>query len=693
MSPKRTDSSPRFGMRATETYYEELLKDLPREDLAEAWRFWVGRSDGAVPTSVPELRQEVLHVFNDPDRRQEALSGLGRRFKSILDILLQAADGELEASELRVHKDLSYLSQYDLRASIELLRRRGLVFHRASRLVSRADNPVLCVPAELASAIRSDRRVQQRGVYDTFTLRGHMDRLYTGPNAKRAMPAKRVREMYKMYSSEPASVARVNRLPSGLKSLVEKVLLEFGGVLPRALFERLDTDLPHWNGVRWSKILEESLVGTVQVLDLTPYGLPACGETLVIFNEVTLAWLKRVAVPGDPDAPHSWSSLGVDLASDISRFLAFVMDGNVRFTVGGKLYKTTEKRILGELMSVPDQGPEAESVLDFVYQFSRQNGLVESTGERTLAVSHAGREWEEQDLPNKLQALFEYILGEPERGPLALHQERMRENVFRLIRRIEPGIWYDIMYLPFLARNTYLCQLDDMGFLEPAGTDHLRSATGRGDQLQRMAWNLVSWFRTRLHLLGMIDIGFDDGGHPVAMRLTRVGARLLGMLEPETDTPRIGNLVITPDFEVVLFPTDDDGRLMHDLDRFCERGKLAQVVHYSLVEASLRRALQEGMSLSRIIETLELNSRTPVPQNVIYTLKSWADQAGLLTLSSDLVIDGSNGEVVERFLLDPGVKPYVLRRMNESSIQLKGGSSPSRMRSLLRELSYLVELR
>ncbi len=34
-----------------------------------------------------------------------------------------------------------------------------------------------------------------------------------------------------------------------------------------------------------------------------------------MFNEVTLAWFRRVAVPSDPDAPHDEPSLGVDLVA------------------------------------------------------------------------------------------------------------------------------------------------------------------------------------------------------------------------------------------------------------------------------------------------------------------------------------------------------------------------------------------
>ena len=41
--------------------------------------------------------------------------------------------------------------------------------------------------------------------------------------------------------------------------------------------------------------------------------------------------------------------------------------------------------------------------------------------------------------------------------------------------------------------------------------------SGRED-LQRLSWNLVNWVRKQLYLLGIVDLGYDSNGHPVAMR-------------------------------------------------------------------------------------------------------------------------------------------------------------------------------
>ncbi len=60
-------------------------------------------------------------------------------------------------------------------------------------------------------------------------------------------------------------VQRIERLEPSLRHLVEKVILEFGGILPRPLFDRMESELPGWDATSWSKALGESLVGTWSV--------------------------------------------------------------------------------------------------------------------------------------------------------------------------------------------------------------------------------------------------------------------------------------------------------------------------------------------------------------------------------------------------------------------------------------------
>jgi hypothetical protein len=669
----------------------DLVGTLSRSDLSEAWRFWADDHPGKTPSTLKRLRADVLGWIVQPARVLGRIENLGRRDQTLHNLLLSAPRFELTVGQIVAAKDLAYLSSYELEASLELLRRRALVQECASRRVSTDGVRSFAICQDMGNALLGERRARRRGIFDALTLRGHLDRMYDDPERAARTPPARVRELYKMYSNEAACVARVERLPEGLQNLMRKVVMEFGGILPRAFFDRMETDLPHWNGLRWGKILEESLVGTLENLELGQYGIGHSGETLVVFNEVTLAWLKRVAVPSDPDAPHDKACMGVDLVANVSRFLTFIIDHNVRFTAKGDIFKTTGKRILKDLIPDPGREVEREEVLKFIYSFARHQDLIEPTGMRTFALTAEGRAWDSRSLDDKLQVLFDFIIEEPSVERDTYHQVRLRHILVSMTKRIEPGVWYDLMYLPFLARNNYLCRLDELG-VEDFFQGREAPRSKGGEDLQRLSWSLVRWLRQRVHLLGLVDLGYDSSGHPVAMRLTPTGARLLGLVDPDRSPQRTGNLVVTPDFEVVLFPSEDDASLIHDLDRFCEREGKGDLKHFKISSGSLYRALVDGMSLGRMIETLEWNSRVPVPQNVLYSLRDWAAQAGLMRITSDLVVHGSSEQCVKRFIQDPGVRGYIRRVLDAHRVQLKSGPSAARMRVLLRELSFLVEL-
>ena len=671
--------------------FADAVAALPEADLGELWRFWSAQKGGRVPDAAA-VRSQVLEWAADAQLVEARLATLGRRLTSILDLHLEAPRYQTGVHDLQGARALAYLSPYELEAGLAVLARRALLVEGKSSSAESFGARAHCVPSDLGDAILRQRRARRSGIFDVFTLRGHLDRLYDDPARAARTPPSRLREMYKMYVNEPAAVARIERLPDGLRQLVEKTIVEFGGVLPKSLFERFDGQVA-WEARRFAHALEESLVGTVERLELGRYGIHHNDETLLVFNEVALAYLRRVAVPGDPDRPHEEATLGVDLVSNISRFIGFVIDHAVRFTIRGEIFKTTEKRIQEELIPNPGRELSREAVLAFIHGFARDAKLIESTGERTFALTAAGRDWEPRDLESKLRALLEYSIEDRTLGGEYYHQVRMRRILMRLLKRVEPLVWYDLMYVPFLARNTYLCSLDELAVDEYFATRFQNGQYTPMEDVQRLAWNLVTWVRQRLYLLGLVDLGYDRTGRPVAMRLTRVGARLLGAVDGSPEgAPTIGSLIVTPDFEVVLFPTGDDGELIHDLDRFCAREAAGNLLRFRISERSVHRALTEGMFLKRIVATLESHSRTPVPRNVLYSIRDWAVRAGLMQLAPDFVVRAEDPELLRRFQADPGVRPLLREALDEHRVRLKSSGTVRRTQSLLRELGYLVEI-
>lgn len=685
-----TDKSA--AARGGKTRSADAVSNVRDHDLPELYRFWSGQRAARIPEDCAEVRRQVTEWMAQASIVEARVALLPRRLLSILDLHLESPRYQCTAAELLNARHLAYMSSYDLQASLAVLGRHALVVEARSPGAETFGARTWTVPQDVGDAILRQRRARRRGIFDAFTLRGHIDRLYDDPSRAQRTPPSRVRELYKLYANESAAVGRVERLPDGLRQLIEKTIVEFGGILPKSLFDRMESPIP-WDGRRWGHVLEESLVGTVERLELGRYGIQHNDETLIVFNEVALAWLRRVAVPGDPDRPFDESCLGVDLASNLSRFIAYVVEHDVRFTVRGEIFKTTERRIQEELLPNPGRELSRSDVLTFLYGFTKGARLIESTGERTFALTNAGRDWEARDLEAKLRMLLEYAIEERDLPGEHHHQVRMRRILMRLLKRVEPGVWYDLMYVPFLSRNTYLCSLDDLAVDEYFAARFQGGGYTPMDDIQRLAWHLVTWVKQRLYLLGIVDLGYDKTGRPVAMRLTRIGARLLGVVDGAPETiAAVGSLIVTPDFEVVLFPTGDDGELIHDLDRFCARDKQGGVMSFRISERSVQRALHEGMYLKRILATLERHSRTPIPQNVLFSIRDWAAQAGCMHLGADYVVSADDAELVARFRGDPGVKPLLREPLDERRTRLRAASTLRRTQSLLRELGYLVEI-
>jgi len=534
---------------------KDVLARLAKRDLVSLYNYWEGGASAGAPEDEELMRTHIQAWMVDGALVEARLGELGQRLGSVMENLIHA-EGHLSSfAELEGAEALARLSKYDLEACLAALVQRGLLLSGSDRRFESLGQLVYAMPRELASALEACRNQKLRGVFGSLTLRGHLEQEYSAPEKASRISPQRLRGLYKMYSQEAACTSRIERLPDGVRELLEKAVLEFGGILPKELFERMETHLSHWNPRRWKMILEQSLVGTVCELNLQRYGINMHDETFVVFNEVSLAWLRRVAVPGDPDRPHEELSLGIDLVTNVSRFLNYVEQNGVRFTARGEIFKTTEKKIRQYLIPNPGRELSREDVLRFIFRFCKRRGLIDRTAKRTFRVTEEGRAFGSLALLKKQHALLDFMVEERPEERVLFHQRQMRGIFLRMLKRVEPDTWYDLMYLPFLARNNYLSTLDELNVEE-----HFTERTESGnfqmlEDVQRLAWNLVRWARQGLYLLGVLDIGYDKSGHPVAMRLTKAGTRLLGVDPIGPSIPHaMGALVVTPDFEVVLFP-------------------------------------------------------------------------------------------------------------------------------------------
>jgi hypothetical protein len=205
-----------------------------------------------MPRDVAEIKRALAHCFSDDALVDARVQSLGRKLAQIVALLLEVPHYQLTFAELAAQKSLAHLTTYDLETNLTVLARHALVVESKDRRFKNFGARALAIPEDVADALLRRQRARRRGVFDVLTLRGHLDRLYDDPARKQSAPT-RVRELNKMYSGESAAASRIERLEAPLRGLVEKAILQFGGILPRSLYERMETELGPWNGARCAR--------------------------------------------------------------------------------------------------------------------------------------------------------------------------------------------------------------------------------------------------------------------------------------------------------------------------------------------------------------------------------------------------------------------------------------------------------
>jgi hypothetical protein len=674
-----------------------LLKDCAPRELQEVHRRWHG---GAGDAARAQQVAEIAAAMSDPVVVQRRLQELPRKLADLLESVLQEPQRHKSVRALR---NGHAQNRIELDAALAALQREGLLFQAPARDWDAHGEPGFAVPGELADCIDQLRRTQQTEVLRAVTLRGFLQVRLAAPaagnGARRPAAAAagngtvagelsdHARKIYKLYLMDSSIRARIRGLPAKVRAVFDHALTAHGGI---AAHDELRRALPDGDGLDLElvrKCLEEAMLGTVAPLSLARYGIQPCEPAVILFAEIVLLVLQANAA-GHVLLVDRAQCAGVDLVSNLGRFLRETAGSKVQFTVEGRLYRASAKRIQKAFHPVPGEQLDLEAMVTLLYRFCLGRRLIDRRGERGLRVTDAGHAFEEQSLQEKTKALLAWCVEERDLPGEPFHQVRLRRVLLRLLKRIEPERWYETPHLPLLARNAYLTRLDELQ-VDQHFAPRVRAGHAPGESLQQIAWHLLLWVKRRLYPLGLVDLGLR-GGRPVALRLTRFGAELLGN-EPAA---RVGgqrsSVIVNPDFDVLLYPGEDEHEVVHTFDRFAERTKSDGVHHYRLTSASVAAGLRDGLTAAQILQVLTDRSRTPLPQNVVWSLEDWADGAKVLVLAADGTLRARRSEHLDEALQLPQLRQHLARRTSPTSARLAASAPLARLCAILQDRGYCV---
>jgi len=177
-------------------------------------------------------------------------------------------------------------------------------------------------------------------------------------------------------------------------------------------------------------------------------------------------------------------------------------------------------------------------------------------------------------------------------------------------------------------------------YLRPDGdfdSWHLRNATTGAYLTGFEAWDQVEGVLARLLLthplrwLGVVEIGEDADGRPVAFRITPLGAALLAGPQPSDAPPaERQTAVATVDEEMmVTIPVAGTMYQRYQLERFAAwRGQDDEEARYALTEESVWRSQNTGVRMEQIDRFLRRLTGDRLPPALARNLLAWGGRFG-----------------------------------------------------------------
>lgn len=677
---------------------QAALQNRSAIELRELLSFWDGH--GPEHETHEQLVGELERRMSSEKTVRKRVKFLSKKLVDLLKFFLRGEGYRADVENVTGSRSFAYLSPFELKAAINALLKRGFLFSAANsngHVARPGTHERYLVPCELGDLLQAFIWDDDRTVEETFTLRGHLARMVerrelaalVHSHLGETRPVADHAEATALLSRPEAVARRIAALDNPRHvELLAAVVLAYGGVASRSALEKTHKGLGRWNRKALQEALESQLLGTVRHVALGEYGVHQFDEVVVLFAELVDA--ARAALQRELPRLDHVHGLGVDLISDISAFLSFVEHNPIRLTLSGKVYRTAVRKLEESFILARSGATPGPWLFEYLLDFCQSQSMIERGPDRSVVLTVKGRTWDRTPLDKKLGRLLKFASGHWTTLVEPFHGERLLQLYLDELKRLPPGVWVDVNAPAFGARNLYLAGLDAFGVRDRFQSRYqFAQQTGMRDPHQ-LALALTTWARERLFLFGMVDLA-DADGKPALLRLTSLGAKALGVPVPDEVLERSSPLIVNPDFEIILFPDGDTYDLVTELDRFAERTSSDSVVRYRITEASIEKAVAEGLEPARILRTLSERSRVEVPQNVIYSIGQWAEKVKFVTQSSASLVRGRNKEVIDRILHDKALRPLVIERLSPTALLMSQDVGRDRLAALLKPLGIFLD--
>jgi hypothetical protein len=656
-------------------------------ELKDVHAFWAG---GDPPQGTKkELVERVSALMAEEGTVYRRVRTLTRK---VLDVLLLLLRREHFASDLPglfqrlPGEDAVQLEYHEAEAGIKALIRRGFLAEVSDKGLHGNGRKIFTVPEELGTLLTALFREETRTVGSVFRLGEHAATITAKEREglRREHPELPVSPGPKdaaIVMGEGGAPALFKRLPKSLQGVVQHILKRHWGVCTRAGWSKREKlKSVRWDREAWSGELERHGVGTVARMSLKNYGIALDDDVFAIFEELLADHVARLAEP-ELEADEVLRA-GCDIVADLGGYLRYIRRNPVRLSRDGAVYKAGRRKIQSGFVFQESVLAGPAEIWLFVHRAAEHLGLVGPDGEGFLELSASADSYRDLPLEEKTQELHRLALEQPGPRGRSLHQHELRTIVSDLLRE-HPERWWRGRSLAAMARHRYLATLDERG-IKDRHRDRFFSAYFSGrETVEDLLGELHGHWLTQLYMLGMLDIAIAKE-RPVACRLSALGARVLGAEQPNLETG-LEPIVVNPDFEILVLPEGDVTDVVHTLDGWAQRVKSGNVTHFQLTRDAVEAAVGRGRDVEEFVSFLQARARGDVPQNVLYSIRSWAGGVSFATLEKGVLLRAGDEAALDRILAVPEMRELLAARLAPDMAFLKAAPTDKKLLATLRE--------
>ncbi len=674
---------------------EDGLSGLDEDVMRLMGAYWIGSHDAMI-LPFDELQTKLKEAMSTPEIASRVLDRLPKRNYDLL-CYMKSEGGFLTVEEL--YDNFPHSEDEDIASILEPLRIRGLIWEcrtaakndRTAKLfVLESSMDKLPLPSfmegKLGMLLLQRSKEQSNNLATTFggdakNLSRQRNTL-TWLKAEIRNPSKLRRFFDSLDVSERKLLKILSLHPDGLTP--EELLYEYSLFINKEPENKLKVNLDNLRDkLGLLDIHIREIQGVRKKIKQAVYRLPREINQLISvnfktkYNEVC----PPIPVFKPPDEDFALGTRGKErptLWIDFQQLLNHLIRCEVGVIRKGGMHKKNLKRILDRLEG---QLNDSYLYLDFLFLYAYQRNILYPEGERwKIDIKQILPIQDEEAFYRDFWAFYRNngswndrdsspLQGVLQKGDLQ-QIFALRRAVLRLIQDCPVGQWIETV--------DFFEQLCDREMAFRSGEAPVVSNDPMKEKFRFIKSNL----ERSLNWIGVVDITTVPSQRINLFRLTEIGSWLLSagtQPSPFTPTSETGMITMPPNLEIHIplgFPIEKQLYLSRFTDD--QKGRII------LNRASIRRGLNENLSIREMQDFLSQHVQGGLPPNVPHLLEEVSEKAGHILIGGEPArLEVHNHNVLDEIMVQKQFLPFISERSSGRKVLLRHDAD---LRELMNEL-------